>query len=168
MKYLFTFLMLSLLTVVNGQSPLSVAGMDFTYVLQGDSVTLTLKAPTQGWVLVGFNDQAGIVGADLKMLGVKQGQGYASDQTVVGIGKHPNDAILAGRNDIRLLYAEEFKAYTQVTFRIPLRSGDSLDFQHQRDRPFWLILAYSVSDDWEHHSRVRRHLQFDWTHGHLK
>ena len=41
-----------------------------------------------------------------------------------------------------------------------MNSKDSNDFVHELGKEAWLILAYSVDDDFGHHSRVRKHIPF--------
>lgn len=48
---------------------------------------------------------------------------------------------------------------TVATFSIPLRTGQPDVLSLQRGEFVEMILAYSVSDDLDHHSRVREHLR---------
>lgn len=163
----FILLIFSLLGQSYAQQTITESGMTLHYQVQADHLLLTLTAPMTGWVAIGFNETNHIVGSDLKMMGLKHGSSYASDQYVVGVGKHPTDISQGGASDIEVIQAHEAGGQTKMVFRLPLTNADKWDFQHQLNKPFWLILAYSVSDDLDHHSRVRRHVYMSWEHGRL-
>jgi len=46
---------------------------------------------------------------------------------------------------------------TWLTFSLPLRSGDDFEIDLSPGRSVHLMLAWSVSPDFDHHSRVRVH-----------
>ncbi len=136
--------------------------MEAEFRISNDSIDLDFFAPTQGWLAVGFNDRDAIVGSDLIQMRVRNGQVEIQDQLVTGLGQHPQDEELGGQNNIRILSGQEERKGTKIRCRIPLRSGDANDFQHQDGQAFWLILTYSVDDDFNHHSRLRRHRKIRW------
>ncbi len=136
--------------------------MSFEYVVENDSVWVEIKALTYGWLAVGFNDKNEIVGSDLKMFCVKDGHLEAEDQFVRGFQLHPADSKIGGTNNIRRLKGWESEEGTRITFKIPLVSKDEYDYSHQLGANFWLILAYSIDDDFEHHSIMRKHFLTKW------
>lgn len=136
--------------------------MDCIYELKNGQLQITLSAPTEGWLAVGFNNQNSIEGADLLMFCVKGTEVIFEDQFVHAVGKYPEDRLCGGESNIRMESAAEEPGRTVVKFSVPLNSGDKLDFVHQVGQDFWLILAYSVSDDFDHHSIMRKHIKTRW------
>ncbi len=145
---------------VAAQKTTTVDGISFTYTIEDDNLMCTLEARTNGWVGVGFNDKNSIVHSDLLLFNVINGKVTSTDLYVKGVGNPRKDSDLGGENTIKLLSGIEKNGLTSVKFSIPLQSGDPFDFEHRLNDTYWLILAYSVEDDFGHHSRVRRHVPF--------
>ena len=159
------FGIIMLLLIVSGshteaQNTTAAGGNSFNYTIQGDSLACTLEAKTNGWIGVGFNDKNSIVNSDLLLFNIIDGIAFSTDLYVKGVGNPQKDSVLGGANTIRKLNGIEKDGITNVKFTIPLRSGDPFDFEHRFNAPYWLILAYSVEDDFSHHSRVRNHVPF--------
>ncbi len=142
------------------QQAIEVSQMSFTYTIEQDSLHGTLKAPTKGWVGVGFNSKNDIVGSDLLLFRVVSGKVEGLDMYVKSFGNPLQDSENGGRNSVKLKEGSESEKSTQISFSIPLNSKDPNDFVHIPGQKSWLILAYSVEDDFGHHSRVRKHLPF--------
>ena len=144
------------------QNEISVSGMGFSYQWEQDSIEISIFAPTEGWLGVGFNDENNIVGSDLILLRWKNGKVDFKDLYVKGVGDPREDQKLGGNRSIRIVSGIEENDGTLIVFKIPIDSKDSFDFKHEVGRPFWLILAYSTHDDFDHHSRVRKHVRFQF------
>lgn len=160
--YITPILLLVSALSLEGQNFLKLGGMTCTYEIQSDSIEIILEAPTTGWLGIGFNAKNDIVGSDLLLFRIRENHSEGEDQFVRGFQDHPTDRSLGGTTQFRLLEGEERNGVTKIKFRIPLQSPDSFDFKHQVRAPFWLILAYSVSDDFDHHSKMRKHQQIQW------
>ncbi len=143
-----------------GQQVISAQGMSFTYRMEKDMLRCTLQAKTKGWVGVGFNTKNSIVGSDLYLFNIINNKASGVDLYVKSAGNPLKDMELGGKSTFRILEATEGENTTRVQFTIPLNSGDSYDFVHKVGEQYWIILAYSVADDFGHHSRVRKHLPF--------
>lgn len=156
------FILLILLIPVGllAQQEVVVNGMTFSYQLLDQEIEITLKAPTSGWVGVGFNSENNIVKSDLLLFNIVDGKTTSLDMWVKGFGNPLSDQVLGGTNDISHLKGKEQNGYTTVTFRLPFPSTDQFDFEHRLGQSFWLILAYSTHDEFDHHSRMRKHMLF--------
>ncbi len=139
---------------------LNMDGMELSYALRGDSVDITLSAPTRGWIGIGFNDQNSIVKSDLLLFHVVNGKTFAIDMYVVGAGNPKEDTTLGGKYSINLKEGQETNSGTTVRFSLALLSHDRYDYQHELEGDFWLILAYSTHDEFAHHSRMRKHVKY--------
>jgi len=158
-KLLF-FILLSI--QVYAQKEVKINGMLFQYEIKEDSLYGFLSAPTMGWLMIGFNDKNTTSGADFKFFAVIDQTNVASDRKNIEGRNYPSDMKLGGKNNIKLIEGEENQNGTEISFVLPLQTGDTNDFQHEMGKPFWLILAYSAEDDFNHHSRMRKHLPFKW------
>ena len=142
---------------------LTVAGMTFGYELENDNLVMEISAPTTGWVGVGFNSTNNIVGSDLYLFHVVNGQAEGLDMYVKGIGDPKVDTTLGGNESFEILEASEKSGVTKIKFSLPFPSSDRYDFKHEKDTKFWLILAFSTHDDFAHHSRMRKHVPFTFS-----
>lgn len=115
---------------------------------------MVLEAETDGWMVVGFNDEDTIVGADLKFVRVVDGVPELHDHHVVDVGDHRPDG---ARVEGVIVGHQTWEGRTRVALRLPLAPVDPLDAQLSVGSDVWMILAWSVSSDLNHHSRVRRH-----------
>lgn len=161
--YCFVFIFFYLISYkVYSQREVKTGQLLFTYEIVGDSLHCFLSAPTQGWLLVGFNTENSTQQADFKFFAITEtGLNYA-DYKNTDRRNYVPDTSLQGENNIRIHYYKENKTGSSVLFSIPLKTMDSNDFQHDIHKKFWLILAYSVADDFQHHSIHRKHLPMQW------
>lgn len=147
-----------------GQQTISTNGIFFAYQIEDDRLNCTLKAETKGWIGIGFNSRNSIVGSDLLLFNIVDGKPSSTDLFVKSAGNPKKDTELGGKNSIKILDSKETGNTSMVQFSIALNSGDPYDFKHKVNQEFWLILAYSMDDDFEHHSRVRKHVPFTLEH----
>ena len=162
-KIVFTLFSLGLCVMFYGQNTVEVKGMNFSYQILGDEIEIELEAPTRGWVGVGFNERDDIVKSDLYLFHVVEGRVKGLDMHVVGMGNPKEDTQLGGTMDIQSLKGKEEGMNTWIKFRLPFPSKDFYDFSHKMGQKFWLILAYSTHDEFDHHSRMREHIPFTFT-----
>ncbi|MEL6484716.1 MAG: DOMON domain-containing protein, partial [Bacteroidota bacterium] len=155
-KFLCFLAGLFVFTGLKAQQSVEASGIVFQYEVQNDSLHAVLNARTKGWVGVGFNSKNSIVGSDLLLFHVRGKQVKDTDLFVKGAGNPVKDSENGGKNTISIKKGTEDGGYTKIHFSIPLDSGDPNDFVHVLGQKAWLILAYSVSDDFDHHSRVRK------------
>ena len=144
------------------QNEIKAASMVFRYELFEDSIYCFLSAPTKGWIMVGFNSINSTENADFKFFSVRKGKCLAEDRINIGGRNYPLDDFNNGQQNINVNYGKEKNNTTLVSFNLPLRTRDHNDFQHQFDKPFYLILSYSQEDDFQHHSIFRKHIIHKW------
>lgn len=136
----------------------TAAGMDLRWYQDGEWIEFTFSAPSQGWLAIGFNDVNDIVGADLFMLRVRAGTVEGEEHLVLRAGDHRNVLSLGMPPRLRVLDGSQTASGTVVRFRIATTAGEARRPALSRGSTHVLILAYSVSDDFDHHSRQRIHL----------
>ncbi|MEM1408085.1 MAG: DOMON domain-containing protein [Bacteroidota bacterium] len=159
---LFAALLFVLLPVFTYAQDVTLGGMTMSYQIINDHIEITLKAPTLGWLGIGFNDQNSIVKSDLYLLRVKDRKAEGLDMYVIGAGNPKEDHKIGGYFNLREIEGKETDGSTTLKFQLPVQSKDRYDFSHEIGADFWLILAYSQSDDWDHHSMMRRHTKFSF------
>ena len=161
MKSVYLWLLLAFPFVLSAQrESVSIQGMELSYALRSDSIDITLSAPTRGWVGIGFNKVNSIVGSDLILFHIVENKSEVLDMFVLSAGNPKPDHELGGSTAAVIKQASEKGNRTIIDFSIPLRSKDPNDFPLEPGKDFWLILAYSTHDEFDHHSRMRRHIQY--------
>ena len=146
---------------LSAQSLIKIGGMECRYRILGDSIEWQIEAPTTGWVGIGFNQENSIVKSDLLLFRVINERIEGQDLFVVSFGNPKLDTSLGGKQSFGRLKGWEKNKKTYIQFRLPFSTTYTYDFTFKKGQPFWLILAYSVSDDFGHHSRMRKHVLFE-------
>ena len=160
---MYRFVLILMMVIPLGafaQGNVTVGGMKMGYLIEDDSIEFTLFGPTKGWVGIGFNSTNSIAKSDLILLTVQGSRAKHLDMYVRGVGNPLEDVRLGGSNDVIIQDFSEDEEGTTITFKMPLPSKDNYDYAHQLGESFWLIMAYSVSDDFGHHSHMRKHIPF--------
>ena len=161
MKSVYLWLLLAFPFVLSAQrESVSIQGMELSYALRSDSIDITLSAPTRGWVGIGFNKVNSIVGSDLMLFHIVENKSEVLDMFVLSAGNPKPDVELGGSTTAVIKQALETGNRTVIDFSMPLHSKDPYDFPLEPGKDFWLILAYSTHDEFDHHSRMRRHIQY--------
>ena len=143
--------------VETGQA--SIDGMKVTWYRDEADWVFEATAQTEGWVAVGFNTRNDIVGSNLIMGAVSAEVPRLADHFVVGIGDHQSVAQLGGTPQVNLLEASEKEGQTMIRIRLAADAHDEFHHDLRSGESIYLILAYSVDDDFDHHSRLRQHVQ---------
>lgn len=138
------------------------AGMELTWTTTADRLEGELRAPTEGWVLVGFNRlhegrERGLPGARLFFFAVDSSGTTRVEEHIADPPSHAPRARASGEAAVRVVQAERRGSSTHVRFSLPLGPVHGSDVALEAGAPTELILAYSVSDDFDHHSRRRVH-----------
>lgn len=121
-------------------------------------VTFTISAPTTGWLAIGFARHDAIVGAELVMMRLEPSGAHAENHWVTAAGRHPRVeavglesrivAVAGSRRGDRTELRVALRQHAGGADRLALTPGSSLV----------LIAAWSVAPEFDHHSRVRRHV----------
>lgn len=152
MKYT---LLLLLMTVSPFSNSLTTEGFELEWTHQSDTVRFSLTAPTTGWVAVGFTDTGDLMDSNLIQGRVTNGTVFIQDQFITGFGEHPPVEALAVPSRISEVEGVEVNGETTITFSISKKKMDRLHYELSKGQEINVWLAYSVSDDFDHHSRKR-------------
>ena len=136
-------------------------GITFEWLFKDNRLHCRLMAPTSGWVAVGFNSMPGLKGTHLIMGAVDNDQIIISERFIVSHGNHQSIQSLGRSQDLLTHGWKENAAFTEFQFSIPVKNSDAWRKDLIEGHPYHILLAYSMADDFEHHSRVRRHVQVE-------
>ena len=81
-----------------------------------------------------------------------------SDRYIIAPGRHQPIPALGGTEDLVLLEGRETVEGTTISFSIPTTS-DSWRKRLRQGSTYHLLFAYSMDDDFNHHSLMRRHVK---------
>ena len=115
-----------------------------------------VSAPTAGWVAVGFAPTAGMQDANIIIGYVLNDTAHIRDDFGTGLHSHAADTSLGGTDDVTDKAGTETSGTTEITFIIPLDSGDTRDQILEIGQLYPVILAWGIDDafDTPHTARV--------------
>lgn len=138
---------------------LEVDGMRISWSYREDEIEITLSAPTEGWVAVGFNTVDDIVGAELVMARTTGAETYAEHRYVVAPGDHRPVTSMGRLSMVKSAEGIVVDGRVEITLRLFPEHAALPEIRLNPGQRLYLILAYSVSPDFNHHSRMRRHVE---------
>lgn len=159
MKYLLLLLCLTPLLFAFGSAgewkSLSKNKMTVRWKFDGDRVHFEVSAPRQGWVAIGFNPKSGLTGTHLIMGAVHDGQTTVSDRYVRKPGDYPAIADIGGQPQVADVRGSENAKGTTVCFSLPVGFESGHHYALRPGKRYHLLLAYSMADEFDHHSIMR-------------
>jgi len=119
-----------------------------------------VSAPTTGWVAVGFHPTDEMKDANIIIGYVKDGDVYVTDEFGVGKYSHLPDTLLGGEDNVTNRAGAETVGRTEISFTIPLDSGDPYDRPLAVGKSYMVMLAYGPddADDFQTRHERRTHL----------
>jgi DOMON domain len=130
-------------------------GMVVNWQFEGEYLAVQMSAPSDGWVAIGFNTADGLSGTNLIMAAVSDAKTLLSDRYIVAPGDHRSIEDLGGIPSLLLDTGLEKSGTTTISFKIRTEASDKYHFDLSPGKVFHLLLAYSLEDDFMHHSVMR-------------
>jgi hypothetical protein len=138
--------------------PFTVSAMDFTHKVDvdnmtfqwkvdGDNLHVGLKAKTSSWVGIGFNPTEGMKDANFILGYVKGDKVKITDHYGTTARQHNKDSKSGGQDNITNAAGNEANGFTEISFTIPLNSGDAKDGAILPDKENVVLLAYGPGRD---------------------
>jgi hypothetical protein len=138
--------------------PFTVSAMDFTHKVDVDNMTFQwkvdgenlhvgLRAKTTSWVGIGFNPTDGMKDANFILGYVKGGKVKITDHHGTTARQHDQDSKSGGQDNITNAAGKEDGGFTEISFTIPLNSGDANDGVIVPDKENVVLLAYGPGRD---------------------
>lgn len=122
------------------------AGVDLQWRIEGERITVQMTAPTTGWVAVGFDPSRMMKDANMIIGYVAEGELVIADDYGTGNTSHGRDTDNGGTDDIVEAEGSEENGQTQITFAIPLDSGDPTDRPLAVGNSYNVIVGYGPDD----------------------
>jgi DOMON domain len=136
---------------------IDVNGMTVEWTYGKDRVFFTISAPTEGWIVLGFNEKDDIIGTNLIFGRVQSGKIEVADHFTIAAGNHKPTEKLGGTAVFADVSGEEKSGNTTIRFSMPTKALDAYHFDLTEGSEKWFICAFSAEDDFYHHSRMREH-----------
>ena len=125
----------------------SVDNITFQWKVDGGNLHVGLRAKTTSWVGIGFNPTKGMKDANFILGYVKNGQVKITDHYGTTERQHQTDSKSGGQNNISNPTGSEAGGFTEISFTIPLDSGDAKDQVIFPDKENIVLLGYGPGRD---------------------
>jgi hypothetical protein len=114
-----------------------------------------VSTATVGWIAVGFDPSVGMQDANIIIGYVANDTVYIRDDFGTGIHAHAPDTALGGTDDVGDRAGTETGGSTEISFTIPLDSGDPRDRILEIGQSYQVILAWGMDDAFDLPHTVR-------------
>ncbi|MGD8717908.1 MAG: DOMON domain-containing protein [Candidatus Zixiibacteriota bacterium] len=135
----------------------TASGITLSWQPNDTTLHVTMLAPTTGWVAVAFDPSTGMADSNMIIGYVAAGTVYARDDFGTSPTGHDADTNLGGADDVADATGKEENGSTEISFTIPLDSGDIYDKKLIVGQTYRVLLANGPdgSDDFSSRHEVR-------------
>lgn len=137
------------------QKEIIVNGMIFQWQFDEHFVHVKLSAPTTGWIAIGFNTQNELQGTNLVMGAIEHDFVNIEDRFILKPGLHKSILELGGSDALIHRGGVEQNGISTIWFSMPLSVNDKFHHDLLDGKVYWVLLAYSQENDFQHHSIMR-------------
>jgi hypothetical protein len=124
---------------------ITVEKVQFNWLVDNNNLHVKLVVQNPGWVGVGFNPTEGMKDANFILGYVKDGAVMISNQHGTSMTLHKKNQELGGDGHVMNPSGIEKNGITEISFEIPLKTGDKLDRPITVNGDTGLLLAYGAS-----------------------
>ncbi|WP_299477549.1 DOMON domain-containing protein [uncultured Roseibium sp.] len=133
-------------------------GVEFSWYFRKQRLHAQMAAPTNGWLAIGFNSSPGLKNAYFVMMRMENGRFQSSERISSGfdhaaVGELGLPSVLidgSGKSDV---------GKTSVSIHLPARLPGPANIRLTEGSETHIMLAWSQSGDFSHHSTWRRHFR---------
>jgi len=129
--------------------------MTVKWNIEQEIIHIEMEAPTDGWVAIGFNESTSLSGTYLLMGRVINGNAEIVEHYTDKPGSYKPIAEYGIANQTDLLSGEETENLTRIRFSIPISAASTYHKELLPKSTWNLLMAYSLEDDFQHHSIMR-------------
>lgn len=144
---------------LDGFKEITDTGITLRWKIETGDLRVKVRAPTTGWIAVGFNPSQMMKDANIIIGYVSNGTATIRDDYGISTISHESDITLGGRDDVRDKAGSESTGITEISFTIPLNSGDDYDRTLLAAMRYLVILAYGNQDNFTVQHSVRTIVQ---------
>lgn len=139
----------------NAKSTINKNGMEVSWYYAYDKIHFEMRAPTDGWVTIGFNSHAGMGGAYLIMGNIIESNVNVVEHYTISPGNYKPIESFGLNSNVNDIMGSETKKSTYITFSLPIKADDKYRKNLEVGQKYILTMAYSREDDFQHHSMMR-------------
>lgn len=143
------------------ENVLEIDGMNVEWEFEGELLKFKLHSPTQGWLSLGFNETNNVVNANLVMGAVAEEDIKMEEFYVLGFGNPQPMNAIGGDISVKDFLGFEDASGTSFQFSIDPAVQDDFHYELKEGNKIWLICSYSLADEFDHHSIMRRHIEIE-------
>lgn len=129
--------------------------MEINWHHKGPNIHISMSAPTEGWVAIGFNPSPGIKGTYLLMGHIEEGKPDVVEHYTLSPGNYRTLESLECSPRVKNIRGSEKEGTSLLSFTIPTRVNSAYHQDLSEGNEYNLIIAYSREDDFQHHSMMR-------------
>lgn len=130
-------------------------GMTVNWSYSKDRIHFEMAAPTKGWVTIGFNTLSSISKAYLLMGNIVDGKAQIVEHYVISPGNYKPIDQLGPPAMVSDVTGTQTAYLTTLKFSLPVAAIDHYRKDLAKGSPYHLIMAFSMEDDFQHHSIMR-------------
>jgi hypothetical protein len=130
-------------------------GMEVTWAYRNNRVHFKMKAPTTGWVAIGFNEANQLKNTYLIMGRVAYNLATVKEHFVVEPGDYRPIETFGAPVLVDAIEGMENEGGTVIRFSLPIEAIDAYRKNLEPGTHYTLLMAYSLEDDFQHHSVMR-------------
>lgn len=132
--------------------------MTVKWQIEKKRILFEMEAPTDGWVAIGFNESSSLAGTYLLMGRVKNGKTEVVEHYTFKAGTYKPIVQYGVASQITIISGTETTNFTRLKFSIPVEAASRYHKELFTDTKWTLLMAYSLDDDFQHHSIMRTSL----------
>lgn len=153
-------LAMSLLTITQLQAQENMKevhknGMTVKWKIEEEHIHFQMEAPTDGWVTIGFNETTALAGTYLLMGRIRNGKAEVVEHYTERPGSYKPVVDYGVPSQVVKVSGEEKEGRTSLEFSIPIKKVSKYHKQLSPGTKWNLLIAYSLDDDFQHHSIMR-------------
>ncbi len=158
MKILFLYAFLGGLMIfseANETKKIVEKEIQFSWKFENHFLQIELESKSPGWFAVGFNESSDLKGTKLFMASIDHGRLNLSERQIIDIGIHKSLTELGLTEEKTIIDFSETKTVKFLKFKIPIQTRNKFSKDFQSGKVFHILLAYSLENDFSHHSIYR-------------
>ncbi|MEO0895681.1 MAG: DOMON domain-containing protein [Bacteroidota bacterium] len=151
----FSFLLAACQDEHSLEQELSRYGMTVSWKKEEHGIRFHMKAPTKGWICIGFNDGKGMKDSWLLMARMMNGKAELVEHFTLKPGQYHPISDLGGQEEVREVVGHEEGNYTHFSFLLPFQPASTYQRELTTGKTYDMVMAYSRDKDFQHHSMMR-------------
>ena len=132
--------------------------MQAALVVEGQWLSVDMEAPAPGWLAVGFSPRPGMNGVQFYLGRVVNGSVEVQAHVAVAPPVHQRVADMGEDERVEIVGGGQRGGRTRIRFRVHLGGPGAHALHLRQGQKVYVMLAYSHSPDFDHHSAMRNHV----------